>query len=172
MEALTTGTTVKKTVISCNEATRSRDVSRRHSIEFRRLRKSYEKQLKEKARHLKEEIISTSYRASIADEDLMVFIAAGRVYCSCIDELTESHIVEYVDNRSTIKATGEVLHLVDHADKTVGVQMHIFEPEDRVWSLRRTYSQALKAAGYDELIELKPHIAIQHFLQRLKSAQL
>lgn len=77
-----------------------------------------------------------------------------------------------VEDRCTKEATGEQLHLVDHKVKTVGMQMHIYEPEDIVWWLSRTYLKALKAAGYGELIESKPHIALQHFLKKLNPTQL
>lgn len=64
------------------------------------------------------------------------------------------------------------MHLVDHAVLTVGMRMHVYEPEDRFRWLRRTYSQALRAARNVDLIEPKLHIAIQHFLKRLKPTQL
>lgn len=64
------------------------------------------------------------------------------------------------------------LHLVNHAVKTVEMQMHICDPKDRVWSLPRTYSEALMAGGYGVVKESKPHIAIQHFYRRLKFVQL
>lgn len=78
------------------EASKLRVVSRTHFIVPKELRELYEKQLKEKARHPKYEIIPISYRASIEIDDLRIFIAAGWIDCACIDELTESQIVKCV----------------------------------------------------------------------------
>lgn len=50
--------------------------------------------------------------------------------------------------------------------------MQIERTEDRVWSLRKDYSNALRAAGYVEVIENKPHIAINHILRKLIPSQL
>lgn len=54
-------------------------VSTSNFIEFKRLRKLYEKQIEEKGKQRKDKIIPTSYRASIEDDDLKTFIAAGLV---------------------------------------------------------------------------------------------
>lgn len=69
MEALITNGSVKKTVISCIQGPRLKGISLTQFIEFKQLRNVYEKQLKEKARLLKEVTISTSYRASIEDDN-------------------------------------------------------------------------------------------------------
>lgn len=74
----------------------------------------------------------TPYRESIEGEDFKTFIAAGWVDCSCINDLTEIQIVECVVDVCTKKATGEELHLVDHAAKVVMMSMQFYIPEDRV----------------------------------------
>lgn len=40
------------------------------------------------------------------------------------------------------------------------------EAEIRVWSLRREYHNALKSAGYAQIMETKPHISIRHFQKK------
>lgn len=51
--------TVKATVISCVEAPRLNGVYTRQFFDFKRLRDLYEKQIKEKARHIEENIFPT-----------------------------------------------------------------------------------------------------------------
>lgn len=96
MEMETNINTFKETIIRCIEAPRLKGISTRHFIEFKRLRDLYEKRLKEKEWKLKEKKKVTSYRASIEDEDLRSFIAAGWVECSSLEELTESQIIRCV----------------------------------------------------------------------------
>lgn len=74
--------------------------------------------------------------------------------------------------RWKIEATGEDLYLIDQAVKSVAMQMHISEAEDRIWSLCGAYSQALITAGYGDVIQTKLQIAINHFLKKLKPFQL
>lgn len=69
MEALRTSGTVKETVTSCIESLRLKGVPIRHFIGFKRLRELNEKLLEKESRHLTEEVISTSYRASMKDDD-------------------------------------------------------------------------------------------------------
>lgn len=68
--------------------------------------------------------------------------------------------------------TGEQLYLVDQTVKIVTMQMHIVEAEDKTWSLRRDYSNALQAACYEDIIYSKPHISINRILKKLKPHQL
>lgn len=84
--------TVRETVISCVKAPRLKGVSTRRFIDFKRLRDLYEKQVAEKARHLNENIVNTSLRASIEDNDLHTIIAAGWIEAPSIDEITISQI--------------------------------------------------------------------------------
>lgn len=64
------------------------------------------------------------------------------------------------------------MYLVDSAVRSISMQMHISELENRIWLTRRTYSQALEAAGYGDVISEKLHIANGTFLKNLKLVQL
>lgn len=164
--------TVRETVISCLEAPRLKGVSTRQFIEFKRLRDLYEKQVEEKSRNLKEDIVPTSLRASIEDDDLNIFIAAGWIDAESIDTITERQILQCIEERCKRVTTGEHLYLVDQAVKNVSMNTNISEAEDRIWSLRRDYYNALRSAGYAHILETKPHIAINHILKKLKPPQL
>lgn len=164
--------TARETVISCVEAPRLKGVSIRQFIEFRRLRDLYEKQVLEKRRHIKEDIIPTFLRASIEDDDLRICIAAGWIDASSIEQITEEQIRQCIDERCKRETTGEQLYLVHQSVKNVTMNTSIAEAEDRVWSLRRDYHHALRSAGFAHIIETKPHIAINHILRKLKPPQL
>lgn len=164
--------TIKETVIRCVEAPRLKGVSTRNFIEFKRLRELYEKQIEEKGTQLQGDIIPTSYRACIEDVDLEIFLAAGWIKAPSIDQLTEAQIRQCIDERRKKGVNGEQLYLVDQAVRSVSMNMNIEDAEDRVWSLRRDYANTLRAAGYSNIIEERPHIAINHLLRKLKPVQL
>lgn len=129
-------------------------------------------QLKENKRYMKGKKIATSYRTSIKDEDLKIFIAAEWVECSPLEELAESQNIWCVKERCKREATGEELYLVNQPVEFEAIQMHISKAEDRIRSLRRVYLQALQEAGNGDVIQTKPHIAINRFLKKLKSFHL
>lgn len=81
---------------------------------------------------MKEDIIRTSDRASKENDDLRIFVAAGWVHYSSIDDLTERRIQRFVDNRCKHKATGEQLYMIDLKMRNVGMKMQIFEARDRI----------------------------------------
>lgn len=62
---------------------------------------------------------------------------------------------------------GEKLNLVNNAVRKVATQMHISDAQDSIWTLQREYRLALNFAGYGDLPDTKPHIAIQHIIKRL-----
>lgn len=116
----------------------------------------------EKARQLKEEIVPTSYRASIENEDLRTFIGTGWVEANFTDELTERQIQQCVDDRCKRKANGEQLYLIEQTIRGVSMHIHIVDAEDRVWTLHRGYCSALQKAGYADLQVTKPHLSVAH----------
>lgn len=68
--------TVKQTVITCMEAQRLKGRAASQFIEFNRWRDFYEKQLSEQCNQTSKTNSPTSYKASIEDDDLGVFINA------------------------------------------------------------------------------------------------
>lgn len=62
--------------------------------------------------------------------------------------------------------------MFDQAGKAVKIIMNIEVAEDRVWSLVRKYGSVMRAGGYVNIIEEKPHIDISHVEKRYKPSQL
>lgn len=129
------GRTVKKTISRYIKASRQKGISTDHLIEFKCLRELYEKELEQKKIHVEDEIKETSYRASIENEDLNIFTAAGWMECSSTDKLTERYFIQCVEDRCKKEATGEKLVSVDQAARPVAIQVQISKAEDRIWSL-------------------------------------
>lgn len=139
---------VRETVISCVEAQRLREVLVWQFIQFKWLWDLYEKQTEEKSRHVKEEIVATSLKESKDDEDLEIFLAIGWIAAASIDKITKSQIKECINESFKRHASGEHLYLVDQAVKSVAMNSSIAEVEDRIWSMRKDYCDALGSAGY------------------------
>lgn len=59
----------------------------------------YEKQIKEKAKQLREEIIPKSYKASIDNVSLGNYIGAEWIEASSIDEITEQQVQKCLKER-------------------------------------------------------------------------
>lgn len=102
-------------------------VSIKQFIEFKRLRNLYEKRVLEKARHLKEDIIPTSLRALIEDDDLIICIAAGWINATSLEKITEKQIEECVDERCNRETTGEQLCMENQAVRNVSMNLNIVE---------------------------------------------
>lgn len=85
MGALGRGLFVKETVTSCVEVPRLNRIGKSQFVEGKRLSEIYENQIEEKSKQLKGDLIPTSYKASIEDENLTTFVPAGWVECSSID---------------------------------------------------------------------------------------
>lgn len=74
----------------CIEAPILKRVCIQDFIEFKHQPEIYYNQINEKERQLKEDIVPTSYRASIEDDDLTTCIDAGWINASSINEITEA----------------------------------------------------------------------------------
>lgn len=95
----------------------------------------YEKQIEEKGRQLKEDIVPTSYRASKEDDDLKKFISAGWMEATSIVEISKCQIHQCVDEGCKRKVNGVQLYLIDQATRGGSMHVHMVDEEDRVWTL-------------------------------------
>lgn len=62
--------------------------------------------------------------------------------------------------------------MVYNGVKKLAMHMHFTDAQNKVWTLQREFCLALKSAGFGDLTETKPHIAIQHIIKRLKPYNL
>lgn len=122
METQRTSITAKETIMSRIKASLLKGIASCHFTDFKRLRKLYEKKIEEKCRHLNKEIATASYRATIEHDDLKIFMAAGWVDCSTIDELNDILICREKSKREVAE---EELYLFDQAVSAIAMQMLI-----------------------------------------------
>lgn len=101
---------MNEAVINYVEAPRLKKISVRQFVESKRPREHQETEREEQPRHLKEEIVPASCRASIDDDDLKIFISAGCIESSSIDELTEPQIEQCLERRCKTETTGKKLY--------------------------------------------------------------
>lgn len=123
-------------------------------------------------RYIKEKIVAKCYRASIEGEDLKVFIAAGWVGRSSIDELIKCQIIQCVEEECEKRVNEEELYLFAQAVKSMMVQIHTSEAEVQKCSLRREYTQPLVPARYGNIIKTELNIDIKQFLTKPSPFQL
>lgn len=68
--------------------------------------------------------------------------------------------------------TGKELYPGGNAVRSVSMQLHISGLEEKLWSMRSLFLQALEPAGYANLTSKKPCVAIRQFLKRGEPFQL
>lgn len=166
------GAGIRQTIISTIEAPRLRGVSTKHFIDFKKRRELYEKQIEEKNKDSATSIPLVSYKSSVENADLRLFIAARWVPVDTIEQITELHIRQCIQDRGHRLLDGEHLHLITEAIRPLAMKLNIVEAEDRVWTFHRDYLYLLEAAGYEQLPIAKPHIAIGHIMKRIRPASL
>eukprot|EP00737_Agarophyton_chilense_P000949 gb/GEZJ01001057.1/.p1 GENE.gb/GEZJ01001057.1/~~gb/GEZJ01001057.1/.p1 ORF type:complete len:583 (-),score=92.79 gb/GEZJ01001057.1/:1849-3597(-) len=165
-------TTVRQTIISNLEAPRLQGVATKHFTYFLKLRELYEKQISEKNRELGLTITPTSFKASIDDSLLKIFITAEWISATAVSEITEDELTKCIKERASFKPEGNDLFRIENIIRNVKMDMSLKEAEGRVWTLQYPYVTVLEAAGMQDLPEQKPHIAIKHILKRVKPPRL
>ncbi|CDF33359.1 unnamed protein product [Chondrus crispus] len=164
--------TVRQTIITNLEAPRLEGVATKYFTAFLKKRDLYEKQLAEKNREPGVHITPTSYRASIDDSYLRIFLTAKWIKAESLEAISEEQIRECVKEKASYKLEEYELDRIDNLVKDVKMDMSLKEAEDRVWSLHLRYLEVLEAAGLADLPTRKPHIAIKHILKRIKPFRL
>lgn len=132
----------------------------------------YEKQVGEKNREPGVKITATSYRASIDDSYLRMFLTAHWIQADSIKDITENQLKECVKARASYEPKDHELRRIDRVVKGVKMDLSLKEGDDRVWSLHDHYISVLEAAGMPDLPDKKPHIAIKHITNRIKPGLL
>lgn len=164
--------TVKQTIVTNLEAPRLNGVSTKHFTKFLMERELYEKQVSEKNKEPGVDITPASYRASIIDEDLEIFVTARWVSSETVSSVTEEELRKCIRDRAVRETNADQLWKIDQVVKKVAMNTSLPEAEDRIWTLHRQYLTVLRSAGYTDLTEKKPHIAVGHILKRVKPYEL
>lgn len=123
------GKKIRQTIIYAVEAPRLRGVWTKHFIEFRKARELYEKIIAEKNKEPGTSIPFTSYKESIEDTDLHLFVAAGWVETNYLEAITEFQIKQCIDDRCHRLLNGEHLHIIEESIKSIVIKMQILKPK-------------------------------------------
>lgn len=110
--------------------------------------------------------------ASVEDAELCIFLAAGWVEAASKQDVAKNQVGESVLALCNQEGGGKNLNLIHEAVSKVGVRMALPKAKDRVKSLRRDYTEALRSAGFESLPETRLHIAVKHIRNRLKPPYL
>lgn len=118
--------------------------------------------------------LNTSFHwASLSrDDDLSIFITDGWINVPLLQGIAEEELENYNNQRCNRQVKGEQSYLVNNAVDELHISMQILDDELKVFSFHRDYFGALRAAGYACIPAQKPHIAMQHILQKVGPAQL
>ena len=167
-----TPSTVRQTIVATLEAPRLKGTTTKHFNLFLRERELYEKKLAEKNREPGVCISATTYYASIDDNMLRMFLAFGWINKPRIGDISEEELQDCVRLRANRVPKDNELGRVDAV--VLGVKMDGKIPliEDRVLNLVHVYLETLDVAGFRNLPETKPHVAIRHIMKRLQPSAL
>lgn len=89
--------TVEETALNCIGTLILKGDATHHFIELKQLLEVYEKQIEKKRRQLRKTIVPTSFKASIENGDLEIFIAAEWIEAYSINEVTEQQVQECIE---------------------------------------------------------------------------
>lgn len=168
----TTSGTVRQTIVTNLEAPRLQGVATKHFTQFKRKRELYEKQLAEKNREPGSNFPVTSYRASIDDAYLRIFITAHWIKATSLEEITEEELVGCVEARASHDPEGYELGRISHLVRNVRMDTSLAHSEDRVWGLHLRFTTTLAEHGMEDLPTRKPHIAIKMIMKRVEPKAL
>ena len=159
------GTVVKQTTLVGLEAPRLKGMSMEEMIAFIRRREEYEAVVREKNNEPGVQIQLTSYRNSVDPRVLRMMYRAKWITAQSLDSITDEDIKQCISSRSTRSLDNLNAKEIDTIVKNVTMKMDTVDPTSRVWTLALDYEKALEDAGYKDLLERCPHIAIEHMVR-------
>lgn len=170
--AVQMASTVKQTIVAHLEAPRLQGTTTKDFTKFVRERELYEKQVAEKNLSPDVSINAVTYKASIDDSILRMFMTFGWIPADTVDEISEQSLKDCIQKRANREPKDHELGRVDTIVSNVHMNTSISLLEDRVYDLVQKYLQVLEGAGLKELPKQKPHISIKHILKRIKPKSL
>lgn len=171
-EAGRAGATVKQTTLVGLEAPRLRSMEMKDMILFIRAREVYENTVAEKNKESGVNIPLASYRVSVEHNVLRMMWRAKWIVSDSLESITDNDIKTCVRDRSKRNLDTLNSEEVDAIVKKVRMKMHIREAESRVWTLALDYEKALEDAGFKDVLDRFPHIAIEHMAQKCEPTLL
>lgn len=141
------GGSIRQTIAFSIQAPGFQAVSIKRVVNFKIHHEFYKKHIKRKNRELNSNVHIVSYKASIVDADLHLFIGAGWIEASSIENITEEKIVQVVESQEHRLSDGEHLCLLNYSFKPLHLKMNIFDAIDQVWTFNEDSLTLLEAVG-------------------------
>lgn len=162
---------MSQTIVTNLEAPRLEGISVSDFNKFLRLRRLYEKKIKEKSREPVVSVTAVSYKASIDYKYLEMMIAAEWIKADTSEKITEQQLQDCVEERATRTVDETQIDNIQSAIKNVKMST-TGDAEDRVWTLYAKYIEVLESFGFKDLHKTHPHIAIKHIYNKIQPIQL
>lgn len=151
------GSTVRQTIVETLEAPRLTGIATADFLALKQTRTIYERRVQEKSVNQGIEIPTTSYRKSMENPVLKIFVTAQWVPVSTVNEITKAHLKQYVDERASVKPEEYDLAQIERGinDVKLGKSKNL---EMEVWKLGLHYATTLENLDYFTFIESQPKI--------------
>lgn len=86
--------------------------------------------------------------------------------------IKEAQLRECIKTKASYEPEGHALGRIEPLGSFVKIDLTLEEAEDLIWTLHHHSTSVLEVPEIQNFPEKRPHIAIQHTLTRIKSAQL
>ena len=166
--------TVKQTIVETIEAPRLENFEVPDLVTFKEKRLVYERRVSQKNRDPSVNIPFTTYRDSVSESVLRMFVTARWIEADSVGNITEEQLKGCIERRARVDERDYNLANVERrlAKVTLERPRKGSTLETQVWRLCMKYYDTLKACGYDSFVESKPKIAVSHIYKRLSHTHL
>ena len=166
--------TVKQTIVASLEAPRLTDITTEAIAVFKEQRATYERQVDEKNSDSSTQITKTTYRNSVDQSVLDVFVMAQWVPVHSVEEVTEQQIRDCIDNRAEVAVQDYDAGKIEQDIKDVKMEAKDKDTnlEKQVWKLCLNYTTTLRKFGYKDFIKKRPKQAVKHIAKRVTHPHL
>ena len=149
------GSTVRQTIVETLEAPRLSNIRTEDFVKFKERRAIYERKANAKNQESGFEVPLTSYRDSIDESVLDLFVLSSWVDASCIEDITEEQLKAVIKDRSIIPEDDYDLGKIERvtADIKLNKPSRGSGLENQVWQLCLKYVSSLRSIGYDDFLK-------------------
>ena len=165
--------TVRQTIVETIEASRLTSMGRKDFSNFMKQRVDYERRLKEHNTQNGTSAPMTGYKCSIDESVLEQFVLLGMVPVANLEDITEEHLRECVQNEAEIISEQYDLHQIERDIRDVKMSSNRSESlKTRVANLSLAYGRKLCNMGYANLVLNRGRLALKHIYRRIVHSQL
>lgn len=156
------------------EAPRLSNIRTEDFVQFKEKRAIYERKINAKRSESSIEVPLTSYRYSIDESVLDLFVLSSWIEAAFMEEITEEQVKGVVENRSKVSEDQYDLGKIERVIQNTKLQKPSKGSglENQVWQRCLKYVTGLISIGYEGFVKTKPKIAVHHIIDRMNHVQL